>query len=83
MRVRWLTTLVDIRVGAAPRGCLFRRSAVGLAVLLVLLLPVPTWAQSVDELLSDPAAFDRQEVTVTGQVLSLSVEEGEKTVHQV
>ena len=78
MRVRWLTTLADIRVGAAPGGCLFRRSAVGLAVLLVLLLPVPTWSQSVDELLSDPAAFDRQEVKVTGQVLSLSVEEGEK-----
>ena len=50
----------------------------GLAVLLVLLLPVPTWPQSVDELLSDPTAFDRQEVTVTGQVISLIIEEGEK-----
>ena len=47
-------------------------------MLLVLLLPVPTWPQSVDELLSDPTAFDRQEVTVTGQVISLIIEEGEK-----
>ncbi len=50
----------------------------GLAVLLVLLLPVPTWPQSVDELLSKPATFDRQRVKVTGQVTTLSVEEGEK-----
>ena len=78
MRIRWLTTLPDTRVGAAPGGCLFRRSAGGLVVLLVLLLPVPTWPQSVDELLSDPTAFDRQEVTVTGQVISLIIEEGEK-----
>ena len=78
MRVRWLTTLLDIRVGAAPGGCLFRRSAVGLAALFVLLLPVPTWSQSVDELLSNPAAFDRQKVKVTGQVTTLIVEEGEK-----
>ena len=78
MRVRWLTTLPDTRLGAAPWGCLFRRSAVGLAALFVLLLPVPTWSQSVDELLSDPTAFDRQEVTVTGQVTTLIVEEGEK-----
>ena len=48
----------------------------GLAVLLVLLLPVPTWSQSVDELLSNPAAFDRQKVKVTGQVTTLIVEEG-------
>ena len=75
-RVCWFKTLLDI--GAAPRGCLFRRSAVGLAVLLVLLLPVPTWPQSVDELLSDPATFDRQGVKVTGQVTTLIVEEGEK-----
>ena len=78
MRVRWFTTLPDTSVGAAPGGCLFRRSAVGLAVLLGLLLPVPTWPQSVDELLSDPAVFDRQAVSVTGQVTTLSVEEGEK-----
>ena len=78
MRIRWLTTLPDMRVGAAPGGCLFRRSTVGLAVLLVLLLPVPTWSQSVDELLSNPAAFDRQKVKVTGQVTTLIVEEGEK-----
>ena len=50
----------------------------GLVVLLVLLLPVPTWSQSVDELLSNPAAFDRQKVKVTGQVTTLIVEEGEK-----
>ena len=75
-RVCWFKTLLDI--GAAPRGCLFRRSVAGLAVLLVLLLPVPTWPQSVDELLSDPATFDRQAVTVTGQVTTLIVEEGEK-----
>ncbi len=78
MRIRWLTTLPYIRVGAAPEGCLFRRSTVGLVVLLVLLLPVPTWSQSVDELLSNPAAFDRQKVKVTGQVTTLIVEEGEK-----
>ena len=78
MRIRRLITLPDMRVGAAPRGCLFRRSAVGLAVLLVLLLPVPTWPQSVDELLSNPAAYDRQKVKVTGQVTTLIVEEGEK-----
>ena len=78
MRIRWLTTLPYIRVGAALEGCLFRRSAMGLAVLLVLLLPVPTWSQSVDELLSNPAAFDRQKVKVTGQVTTLIVEEGEK-----
>ncbi len=78
MRVRWFTALQDTRLRAAPGGCLFRRSAVGLAVLLGLLLPVPTWPQSVDDLLSDPAAFDRQEVTVTGQVTTLIIEEGEK-----
>ncbi len=78
MRIRWLTTLPYIRVGAALGGCLFRRGAMGLAVLLVLLLPVPTWSQSVDELLSNPAAFDRQKVKVTGQVTTLIVEEGEK-----
>ena len=78
MRVRWFTALQDTRLRAAPGGCPFRRSAVGLAVLLGLLLPVPTWPQSVDELLSDPAAFDRQEVTVTGQVTTLIIEEGEK-----
>ena len=80
-RVCWFKTLLDI--GAAPRGCLFRRSVArsaltGLAVLLVLLLPLPTWPQSVDELLSDPATFDRQGVKVTGQVTTLIVEEGEK-----
>ena len=78
MRVRWFTALQDVRLGAAPWGCLFRRSAVGLAALFVLLLPVPTWSQSVDELLSNPAAFDRQKVKVTGQVTTLIVEEGEK-----
>ena len=78
MRIRWLTTLPDIRVGAAPGGCLFRRSTVGLVALLVLLLPVSTWSQSVDELLSNPAAFDRQKVKVTGQVTTLIIEEGEK-----
>ena len=78
MRVRWFTALQDTRLGAAPGGCLFRRRAMGLAALLVLLLPVPTWSQSVDELLSDPAAFDRQKVKVTGQVTTLIVEEGEK-----
>ncbi len=79
MRVCWFTALQDTRLGAAPGGCLFRRSAVGLAVLLVLLLPVPTWPQSVDELLSDLATFDRQGVKVTGQVTTLIVEEGEKS----
>ena len=78
MRVRWFRTLSHTGVGAAPGGCLFRRSAAGLAALLGLLLPVPTWPQSVDELLSDPAAFDRQEVTVTGQVTRLIIEAGEK-----
>ena len=78
MRIRWLTTLPDTRVGTAPGGCLFRRSSVGLAVLLVLLLPMPTWSQSVDELLSDPTSFDRQKVKVTGQVTTLIIEEGEK-----
>ncbi len=78
MRGRWFRTLPNTSVGAAPGGCLFRQSATGLAVLLVLLLPVPTWPQSVAELLSDPATFDRQEVTVPGQVTSLIIEEGEK-----
>ena len=78
MRVRWFRTLSHTSAGAAPRGCLFRRSAAGLAVLFVLLLPVPTWPQSVHELLSDPAAFDRQGVKVTGQVTSLIIEQGEK-----
>ena len=80
-RVCWLKTLLDI--GAAPWGCPFRRSVasgapIGLAVLLVLLLPLPTWPQTVDELLSDPVAFDRQGVTVSGQVTTLIIEEGEK-----
>ncbi len=80
-RVCWSKTLPDI--GAAPRGYLFRRSVArsaltGLAVLLVLLLPLPTWPQTVDELLSNPVAFDRQGVKVTGQVTTLIVEEGEK-----
>ena len=78
MRVRWFRTLSHTSVGAALGGCLFRRSVAGLAVLFVLLLPVPTWAQSVHELLSDPAAFDRQGVKVTGQVTSLIIEQGEK-----
>ena len=57
----------------------FRRSAVGLAALLVLLLPVPIWSQTIDALLSDPVAFDRQGVKVTGRVTSLIIEAGEKS----
>ncbi len=76
--MRWFRTLSHTSVGAAPRGCFFRRSVTGLAALFVLLLPVPTWPQSVDALLSDPATFDRQEVTVTGQLTSLIIGEGEK-----
>ncbi len=72
--MRRLTTLPYMR-GAAPGDCLFRRSTVGL-VALVLLLPVPAWSQSVDELLSNPAAFDRQKVKVTGRATTLIVEEG-------
>ncbi len=78
MRVRWFSALPDTRAGAAPCGGLFRCRALGLVVLIVLFLPLPTWPQTIADLLSDPARFDRQGVKVTGQVTTLSSEAGEK-----
>ncbi len=64
-------------------GCPFRRRAarcslIGVALLVVVLLPLSAWPHTVGELLSDPSIFDRQEVRVTGQVTTLIIEEGDE-----
>ena len=61
----------------------FRRSVacctpIGIALLVVVLLPLPAWPQTVGELLSDPSLFDRHEVRITGQVTTLIIEEGDE-----
>ena len=88
--MHWLHFLHRI-VGAALCGCPFRKRAarpfrrsiarcnpIGMALLAVVLLPLPAWPQTVGELLSDPSTFDRQEVRITGQVITLIIEEGDE-----
>jgi len=66
------------RRAARPfRRSIARCSLIGVALLVVVLLPLSAWPHTVGELLSDPSIFDRQEVRVTGQVTTLIIEEGD------
>ena len=89
--MHWLQPFLHRIIGAAVCGCPFCRRAVGpfrgsvacctpigIALLVVVLLPLPAWPQTVGELLSDPSIFDRQEVRITGQVTTLIIEEGDE-----